>query len=509
MSLTGRTDKVIRNGMWSTLSYIVTVLVGMYCQRVFILELGYDLYGLNAMFTSIVTMLSVTELGIGTAIVFSLYKPLAVHDKKKISALISLYKKIYRIIGIIILGGSLTMIPAIPKLTGFTIKQFIIPYLIFVCNTSLTYFFTYNQTLLNADQKNYIVSIQTCLVKISYNILQIICIYATHNFALYTLLNFLCVLLGNLFLSHIVKKQYPYLKKYEKEKLKKEETTIIKTKVLALIYHKIGAYLVTGGDNFIISGFLGVATVGYYSNYTFVTNTLKSLILSVVSGFTSGFGNLIAVEDGHKNIKVFKSSRFVYFVLYGTTSVCLFCCIEPFLKVLYTEETILPTSVLWLVVLNYFVYGYSACYGDFRSAAGVFEPDRFLCLIMPIANVIISIVLVRRLGIEGVLIGTFLCYAFKECTVVPWVCSKYIFQSSPYEFWARMWIDTFFTMTIVFLCSKLCGTILVTNLWLQFFINGSIGVLFSVISITLVYGRTEEYRFVAKTLKNKIIGRLR
>jgi len=141
-----RTDNVIKSGAWSSVAYLLNVIMGMYCQRVFILEMGYDLYGLNAMFTTIVSTLAVSELGIGTAIVFSLYRPLAVHDEKKIGALVSLYRNVYIIVGGIVAIGSCIMIPVIPSLTGFKVEQFIGAYLLFVLNVCLTYFFTFNQT---------------------------------------------------------------------------------------------------------------------------------------------------------------------------------------------------------------------------------------------------------------------------------------------------------------------------------------------------------------------------
>lgn len=200
-----RTDNVIKSGAWSSVAYLLNVIMGMYCQRVFILEMGYDLYGLNAMFTTIVSTLAVSELGIGTAIVFSLYRPLAVHDEKKIGALVSLYRNVYIIVGGIVAIGSCIMIPVIPSLTGFKVEQFIGAYLLFVLNVCLTYFFTFNQTILNADQKTYIVSIITCGSKTLYNILQIIVLYATHDFMLYTATNLICTLGGNIALNGYVK----------------------------------------------------------------------------------------------------------------------------------------------------------------------------------------------------------------------------------------------------------------------------------------------------------------
>lgn len=135
------------------------------------------------------------------------------------------------------------------------------------------------------------------------------CIYATHDFMLYTATNLICTLGGNIALNGYVKKHYPYIRKYKNESITVQEKKLIKSKVFALIYHKIGGYLVNGGDNFILSGFLGVATVGYYSNYTFITNTLKSLIASVFAGFMSGFGNLNATEDSSRSEVVFKRAR--------------------------------------------------------------------------------------------------------------------------------------------------------------------------------------------------------
>lgn len=502
-----RTDNVIKSGAWSSVAYLLNVIMGMYCQRVFILEMGYDLYGLNAMFTTIVSTLAVSELGIGTAIVFSLYRPLAVHDEKKIGALVSLYRNVYIMVGGIVAIGSCIMIPVIPSLTGFKVEQFIGAYLLFVLNVCLTYFFTFNQTILNADQKTYIVSIITCGSKTLYNILQIIVLYATHDFMLYTATNLICTLGGNIALNGYVKKHYPYIRKYKNESITVQEKKLIKSKVFALIYHKIGGYLVNGGDNFILSGFLGVATVGYYSNYTFITNTLKSLIASVFAGFMSGFGNLNATEDSSRSEVVFKRARMVYFTLYAVTSAGLYCSAESFLRFLYTDQTVLPHYVLLLIVLNYFIYGYSACYGDYRAAAGVFEPDRYLSLIVPILNVIVSILLVKPLGIAGVLLGTFICYAVKECTAVPIICCKYIFKCKTSKHLTRLWIDVAVMLGICILSDKICGLLVIDNLILQFLVRGFLSVVIASICLLIVYGRTEEFKFVKGVIIEKFLQR--
>lgn len=499
-----RTDNVIKSGVWSSIAYLINVIMGMYCQRVFIFEMGYDLYGLNAVFTTIVSTLAVSELGIGTAIVFSMYKPLALRDEKKIGALVALYRKVYMVIGGIIALGSCIMIPIIPSLTGFQTEQFLVPYLLFVLNVCLTYFFTFNQTILNADQKSYVVAIVTCGSKVCYNVLQIGVLYLTHSFALYTLSNLVCTLGGNIILGNYVKRNYPYLREYRKEKVPIQETNVIKSKVFALIYHKIGGYLVSGGDNFILSGFLGVATVGYYSNYTFITNTLKSLISSVFAGFMSGFGNLNATERSDRSEIVFRRARFIYFALYAVTAAGLYCCAETFLRFLYTDETVLPHYVLLLIVLNYFAYGYSACYGDYRAAAGVFEPDRFLSLAIPVMNVIVSVLLVKPLGIAGVLIGTFLCYAVKECTAVPIICCKYIFKCKSGKHLVRLWLDILVAMGICLVSDKVCGGLVSKRLIVQFLMRGIASVVVSGICVVLIYGRTEEFKFARDVLVKKI-----
>lgn len=499
-----RTDNVIKSGAWSSVAYLLNVIMGMYCQRVFILEMGYDLYGLNAMFTTIVSTLAVSELGIGTAIVFSLYRPLAVHDEKKIGALVSLYRNVYMIVGGIVAIGSCVMIPVLPSLTGFRIEQFLPAYSLFVLNVCLTYFFTFNQTILNADQKTYVVSIITCGSKTLYNILQILVLYMTHSFVLYTATNLICTLGGNFILNYYVKKHYPYIRKYKKERISAQEKMSIKSKVFALIYHKVGGYLVNGGDNFILSGFLGVATVGYYSNYTFITNTLKSLITSVFAGFMSGFGNLNATEDSKRSELVFKRAKAVYFVLYAVTAAGLYCSAETFLRFLYTEQTVLPHYVLLLIVLNYFVYGYSACYGDYRAAAGVFEPDRYLSLLVPVLNVAVSILLVKPLGIAGVLIGTFLCYAVKECTAVPIICCKYIFNCKARKHLVRLWLDVAATLGICLISDKICSFLVIKNLILAFLIKGCLSVCVACGCLVALYGRTEEFRYVMGVLIERV-----
>ena len=274
-----RTKKAGINSVFGLLSYVINVLIQFFLQRVFVRILGYEFLGLNSVLTTIISTLSIAELGIGSAIAFSLYKPISEGDTVKIGALMRLYKKIYSIIGLIVLCIGLCLIPALPAITKneFTIIELLPVYSIFLGNSVLSYFFTYNQTLLSADQKNYILSIISTVTRIFMSVLQLVVLYVFENYVIYLVVMLVCTVLSNLFVCILVWKKYPYIRRGD-EKLDVDEKARIKGNVTALIYHKIGNYLVTGTDSLIISAFLGTAFAGFYANYTLISNSITSIV---------------------------------------------------------------------------------------------------------------------------------------------------------------------------------------------------------------------------------------
>lgn len=505
----GRTEKAAKNGIVGIISYGSQALLSIYCQHVFIKTLGYNISGLNNILYTIISSLSLVELGIGSAITFSLYEPLAHKDYPKVAALVRLYKKIYYTIGCVILFVGILLIPFLPEITQFRISECIVPYLLVLGNAVVSYFMTYNQTILNADQKNYIVTAAMAVTRITYCVVQVAILYLTQNYTLYIGVNVLCLLMANVYLSVYVKREYPYLSDKSGE-IDYNTKHKIKENVFALIFHKIGNYLISGADNIIISMVSGIGFVAYYSNYTLISINLKALLESAFSGLVSGFGNLIATEDlGHIK-QVFARARMLNHSVYMIVTVGYFVCIETFLEYCYTPETILPMSFLIVFCLNFYLTGYAAVAGNMRSAAGIFKPDQYINIIVPALNVVLSVFFVKCFGVMGVILGTLICTIVKEIVVVPYICSKYVFKESVWNYQKQLCYDLMVGIFDCLICYVVAQSFDMQNLIIRFLCRGFSVVVISALILKIFYGSRPEFIYcleILSKIKSKVIAK--
>ena len=320
-----RTSNSIRNSFSATLQTLVTMIVGFIAQTIFIRLLGAEYLGLNGLFTNILSMLSIFELGIGNAIVYNLYKPIADNDIGKIKSLMRFYKKAYNIIAILVLVFGLVIVPFLPLFVkNVTVDiNITIVYILFLMSSVASYVLTYKRSLIYANQKNYIINYLHAGYIVILNVLQLLVLYLFKNYYIYLLLKIVCQLLENIILNVIANKMYPYLKDNDASKLDKKTEKSIFKKIKALFFHKVGSYIVLGTDNLIISTFIGIVVVGYYSNYYMVINAVNTFGFQIITSAVASIGNLLVTENAEKTYSVFKKIRFLNFWKYTRTIFCI------------------------------------------------------------------------------------------------------------------------------------------------------------------------------------------
>ena len=287
-----------------------------------------------------------------------------------------------------------------------TVRDLTLYYFIFLFNTVSTYFVAYKYSLVNAEQKNYI---QTNIITITKMItvsLQIIVILATGNFYAYLLTAAAVELLQKIYVSHYLNHLYPYLKDKRVEKLTKEETGEVVTKTKALVLHKVGDVARLQTDSMIISSFINVTVNGFVDNYNMIMNSAANVVNIVFNSVLSSFGNLIATESKDRQYELFKVYRFAASWIYGFAAVGFAILLTPFITLLWGAERTLAFSVIGCILIDFYFKGERIVLSNFKTAAGVFEQDKYLALIQGVVNLVISIVLVVRIGLVGVYIGT-------------------------------------------------------------------------------------------------------
>ncbi len=435
-----RSENSIKNITVNLVSQLLSDVLSFVCRTVFIRMLGATYLGVSNLFIGILSLLSLAELGIGTSIIFSMYKPLAENDRRKIGALMGLYRRAYHVIGLIVAAAGLALTPFIPFFTGSpAIPHLTLIYLLYVFNSTITYFFSYKQNIILADQKGYICTLYQYGLCIVQNILQIVILIQTKNFILYLCAQILFSFLTNFLLSVKADRMYPYLKRYRNARLSGRDRNSIFRNIRAMFMNRIGGAIVNGTDNILISKFVGLVSVGIYANYFMITNTINNLTSQIFSGVTASVGNLGAVESNRKSYEVYLSINFAGFWIFGFCSICLFCLFNPFIRLwmLWTgkgAELLFPMTVVFLIVLNFYVTGMRQATIMFKNTFGLFWYDRYRSLVEAAVNLGMSIVLARQIGAAGVFLGTFISTITVDFWVEPLVLFRHGFhrRASPY-----------------------------------------------------------------------------
>ena len=400
--------KPLVNSAFSLLASVVNILVSFFAQRVFLHLLNAEYLGLNGLFSNIISMLAIFELGIGSAITFSLYRPIAKNDITTIRALMNFYKKAYRIIMAIVATVGIGIMPLLPLLikdVSIDVNIYAV-YALYLADVVCSYVLTYRRSILYADQKNYQINIIHMSYSIVVNILQLTLLALTRNFYLYLGIKILMRIMENLAIHFVVRKQYNYLNKINSSKLDKKLEKDIFKKIRALLLHKIGGFIVMGSDNIIISKFIGLVEVGLYSNYYLIYRAGEQLIGQAVSALTPTVGHKLATDKANKTFNIFRKIRFINFCMACIAATLFFTCMQPLIKVWLGDQYILDILTVAMISLNLFQRLQRYTYSTFKEAAGIYHEDRFIPLVESVLNIVASILLLHFFGLAGVVMGT-------------------------------------------------------------------------------------------------------
>lgn len=426
-----RTRNTVIN-MLTAFSGQAIALVISYIARIFFIRcLNSEYLGISGLFTNILSVLSLVELGVGPAMVYSLYKPLAERNTTQIKSLMCLYRKSYCLIGaaILILGTILT--PLIPLFMQEIpqIDHLYVIFWLFVLNSSISYFFSYKRSLIIADQYRYIATIYRYAFYVLLNVCQIVILLMTHNYLLFLLLQIASTLLENIAVSIKADRMYPYLKEKTCAPLPSETVMTIRRNIGAMIFHKIGTIVVCSTDNLLISRLIGIVAVGIYSNYQLILNALNTVVGQITNAVVASVGNLGASEDKVHLESIFHCIHFGIYWIYVISTTTLMCMIQPFLSISFGAQLLFPESIVCVLLLNFYLSGMRKSVLVFRDALGLYWYDRYKPLAEAIINFIASIFLGIYFGTMGVFLGTTVSTLTTCFWVEPYVLYKYGFHS--------------------------------------------------------------------------------
>lgn len=501
-----RTKNSIYNAIFSTLASVVGMVLGFVTQKIFLMCLGLEYSGANGLFTNIMSMLAIAEMGIGSAIVYNLYKPIANNDTEKIKTLMRFYKKCYNIIAGIILVFGIIITPLIPIFVGETSipDNIILLYYLALIDVVFSYLISYKRSILIANQKNYIINIVHLLYLVVMNSTIIALLFMFKNYILYLVVRIIYRVLENVVITLIANKKYPYIKEKNYVAMDKVTKSKIFTNVKGLFYHKIGGFVVGGTSYIVISMLLGLKYAGIYNNYYLVFNSVSILLSQIFFSIVASVGNLLVEEKTEKCYEVYKKLTLFDFWIYALCSVGMFAALQPFITWWIGEEYLLPMYAVFLFAIYFYVQGMRKTINVFKEAAGIFYQDRRIPIIESIVNLVCAIIFVKLIGIAGV----FAAGIISSMVLFIYSYPKYVYKPLFSKKWHVFYIEQvklFILMLIMLgITYLLMNVIILSNPLLQFIANGIIALIIVNLLFYIVFKKTDEFSYFKYLLKKLI-----
>lgn len=498
-----------KNIIISAIAQIVILLSNFIIRKVFVSTLSVDFLGLNGLFSNIVSLLSLAELGVGGAIIFSLYLPLSERDWGKVQAIMRLFKKVYIVVGLVIFFLGVSVVPLLPHLikdNPIAKADLMLFYLLFLANTASSYFFSYKRGLIIADQSKYVDVLNTLVFKLFLSIAQIVFLLVSRSFLLFLVIQLGFTIIENISISSIVNRKYPQVYKTSyTTTLSKEQFNTIKKNTTGLFFHRVGGAIVDGTDNLLMSKLVGIAEVGLYSNYYMVRRAIQVLLDFIYQAIIPTLGNYNVTASLLQKRATFNNFNYLVAMISSICSITLFNAYNTFITLWLGPEYLLSPTIVLVIVINFFLFGMRQSVAMFRASMGIYWVDRYKPIVESLVNLVASIILGKQFGILGILIGTTISTVFVCIWVEPYYLYKMAYEGNVSEYFVSFSKYTLFTLVAGFLMYKAC-TLLQDTSFLTLVLQVGISFVGGCLSFMLVFSRSAEQRYwigLVKTLLSR------
>lgn len=414
-----RVKNASRNMLYGTALQILKLAVPFAMRTAMLYLLGVEYLGLNSLFTSVLSVLNLAELGVGSAMVYSMYEPIAEDNIEKICALMRLYKIYYRMIGCVVCVLGLILLPFIPKLINGDIPADINIYILYLLNLTVTVFsywlFAYKSSILQAYQRNDIISKASLISESVKYAMQFFALAVFRNYYLYVLVSIVIQVFNNILTAAFAERMYPRCRACGT--LDKLEQKAINLRIRDLFTAKIGTVVVYSSDTIVISAFLGLTALAVYQNYYYLFTAVASLLTIIFTSVRAGLGNSIIVDRKEKLFSDFKKFLFIIMWLAGFCSACFLCLYQPFMELWVGADLLMDFGVVICMVVYFFVHCLNTFLNSYKDASGMWHEDRFRPLVEAGINLFLNLLLVRYIGLYGIVLSTIL----SMLAVAPWL----------------------------------------------------------------------------------------
>lgn len=505
--MSSRTKKSSKNLITTFLQQFLNAALGVAVRTVFIYVLGKEYLGLNGLFTNVLSMLSLTDLGFGVAINYKLYKPLAEHDDHTIRIYLKFYKYIYRIVSCVIFVLGVLLIPVLPTL----IKDYdrfdalginaVLIYLLYLMRSVSSYlFFAYKSAIVKADQKSYLLNTANIVVDIVSSIAQIVVLIILHNYIIYLIVLLGFSILQNFIFAQIATKRYPTYFIKESDSLSKKEIIELFKDCSALLVFKADNVILKASDNLILSAFQGITLVGLYSNYMMFYTIIKGILSKMYDSVKASMGNFFAVENIERKYTFFKTTNLITFILFGTAAGGIAIVSNELIVCWLGTDYLIQQPLAVLMGIELLFSGIKKNLNQIRTISGIIQQMWYRPIIGIFINLIVSFIGVQIWGINGVVLGTIMAYVFSNFAVDPLVIYRYTFTDykSVSEYYRRNF-GYMAVLTVTCIAARwLCSIIVVGYAWFSVIVHSLICAVMIPAAFVLVYFKTEECQYLIK-----------
>lgn len=499
-----RTRNAIRNTKWGLVQRLVSNLFPFIVRTVLIYTLSAEYAGLNSLFSSILSILSLAELGFSNAIVYSMYKPVAEDDEDRICALLNVYRKAYFIIGLTILGLGLILLPLLPYLISGSAPpdtNLYYLYLIYLVNTVISYFmFGYKTSLLSAYQREDVISKNTLLYNIAHYFLQCLVLLAFKNIYAYAIVFPLSTVLLNLMNNRAVNKMFPNYKPVGK--IDNVTKTGLRKNLIGIMIWKIGGATRNSFDSIVVSMYLGLLTVAMYNNYFYIINGVITLLGVILTSITAGVGNKMAIDSPEENYEDFKKIHFYYMWISGWCTVCMMCLYQPFMKLWMGEEMMFSNHIMFLFCYYFIMMKQGDISSVYYQAAGLWWEGKFRSVFEAVINLALNLVLGYFFGVTGILVATIIAWTSVYFYGSTFVFTKYFKNGRLWNYYIDNLTYLLVTLLVSFCTFQLCGILTggYQNQWIVILLNLLICMFIPNFLFAFIYGTQRKYQIFIKQI---------
>ncbi len=507
--------------MASTGSHFINVILSFVVRTIFIYTLSAEYLGVNGLFGNVLTVLSFAELGIGTAMIYKLYEPVANNDRDMIRRLMNLYRRLYMWVAAAVAFFGLLLVPALPYLIRdyelySGMENLTVIYLLFMLDAVSSYFFSYKRSIIYANQKSYITTAIDAAVMIAQFLIQMVVLLAFKKFIPFLLIQVSSSVIKNVICSRAADREYAFLAEDTRSLPDEDTRKDIRKNIGAMALHRLGDIIVNNTDNLIMSAFVGLGAVGIYSNYIMIQATVNTGLNGFYGAFTAGIGDLSVDEKKRMGSRpdeatvdedragrlfgVYKTLLFLSFWIYGFCSCAFIVMYNPFIGAWAGKGYLFDMTVVLSIVAVFYLNGMRKVTLSFRDAMGLFWYDRYKPIFEIIINLAASLILVQKIGVVGIFLGTVISVMTTCFWIEPLVTFRYGFKMKVGVYYKLYAIYTLIAFSDIAVTNYLCGLVKLTG-WPGVFLKAMICVLVYNTVVVLLFGKSREMKDVMDRLK--------